>query len=176
MKSEEGEKIRKIISRKKKGIVKSCIFCSDKFYEYPYLKGERSFCSTDCANKYNKEKNSLSKLREKNPMYRKQPWNYIDGKSSSRKMDSRYYAWRNEVLERDDYTCQMCSKKMHKEKLVSHHKKSWRDFPKLRYKVDNGVALCRPCHNKIHNIIWLKKTKVGLMPKGKLKSLVILGM
>jgi hypothetical protein len=35
-------------------------------------------------------------------------------------------------------------------KLVAHHFKSWDEFPELRLDVDNGITLCKPCHQSIH--------------------------
>lgn len=60
----------------KKGLFKKCKHCGEMFYEFPYLKGKRRFCSTNCANKANAGKNSQSKMGSKNPMWNKRPWNW----------------------------------------------------------------------------------------------------
>lgn len=57
-----------------------------------------------------------------------------------------YKQWRKAVFERDDYTCQWCSKKG--VKLNADHIKPWSLYPELRYAIDNGRVLCVPCHMK----------------------------
>jgi len=57
-----------------------------------------------------------------------------------------YYNWRKKVFERDNYTCQKCGIKGGK--LEAHHKKSWKNYPELRYIVNNGQTLCIKCHPK----------------------------
>ena len=56
-----------------------------------------------------------------------------------------YKLWRISVMERDNWTCQNCQSRGIP--LEAHHIKSWVEYPSLRYELDNGVALCLPCHN-----------------------------
>ena len=58
--------------------------------------------------------------------------------------DRRYIKWRKTVFERDNYTCWICEEKGGR--LNAHHLKSWAKYPKLRYKVLNGLTLCEFCH------------------------------
>lgn len=60
---------------------------------------------------------------------------------------TRYKKWRMEVFLRDNFTCQNCWKRGCY--LEAHHIKSWAEYPKLRYIVDNGVTLCKDCHKLI---------------------------
>ena len=53
-------------------------------------------------------------------------------------------AWRKAILERDDYTCQMC--KVRGGVLEVDHIKPFAYFPELRLELSNGRTLCRPCH------------------------------
>lgn len=59
-----------------------------------------------------------------------------------------YSEWRKLVRKRDNSTCQMpnCGSK---QKIKVHHILRWADAPSLRFVVDNGICLCRTCHDKI---------------------------
>lgn len=62
-------------------------------------------------------------------------------------------AWRTAVYERDKHRCVLCRK--HKKELRAplepHHILRQKDYPHLRFDVNNGVTLCRPCHKGIVN-------------------------
>ena len=65
----------------------------------------------------------------------------------------RYKIWRRSVFKRDNYTCRniKCSARSSKGKKVilnAHHLLPFHSYPKLRYKVSNGLTLCVPCHKK----------------------------
>jgi hypothetical protein len=60
-----------------------------------------------------------------------------------------YKLWRETVFARDDRTCQICG--ACPDSLIADHVKSWRNFPDLRYEVENGRTLCAPCHRKTPN-------------------------
>jgi predicted DNA-binding protein YlxM (UPF0122 family) len=62
--------------------------------------------------------------------------------------------WRKAVLERDNFTCQACSKKGGK--LHVHHINNFSDFPELRVAIDNGITLCKKCHKKFHHLYGVK--------------------
>lgn len=58
--------------------------------------------------------------------------------------------WSRMVLERDDFTCGMCSKVGGK--LVAHHLNSYNWDRENRYNIDNGVTMCVECHREFHSI------------------------
>ena len=60
-----------------------------------------------------------------------------------------YRLWRIAVFERDNYTCICCGERG--VKLNADHIKSWKDYPELRFAIDNGRTLCEDCHKKRHN-------------------------
>jgi len=67
----------------------------------------------------------------------------------------KYKEWRTKVFTRDNWTCQNCGKRSKAGEpvyLEAHHIKSWAKYPELRYKVDNGITLCRECHKLIHKL------------------------
>jgi endogenous inhibitor of DNA gyrase (YacG/DUF329 family) len=59
-----------------------------------------------------------------------------------------YNIWRKAVYARDNWTCQHC--KVKQRLPVAHHIKTFKDYPELRFDVDNGLTLCRSCHKKVH--------------------------
>ena len=66
--------------------------------------------------------------------------------------DRKYKEWRMAVFMRDNFTCQFCGVRNHiglgeSVYLEAHHIKSWAKYPKLRYKIENGITLCGKCHN-----------------------------
>lgn len=56
-----------------------------------------------------------------------------------------YKKWRDEVYEKDDYTCQCCGKRGGR--LNAHHIFSFANYEELRFCVDNGITLCEDCHD-----------------------------
>ncbi len=61
-----------------------------------------------------------------------------------------YKNWRNAVFIKDDYTCRIC--KVKGGTLQADHINSWKDFPKLRFDVENGQTLCVKCHKLKHHL------------------------
>lgn len=59
------------------------------------------------------------------------------------------YAWRNQVLLRDNFTCKHCDIKCD---LQAHHIYSYKHEPDLRYDINNGITLCSICHKTFHRI------------------------
>lgn len=59
-----------------------------------------------------------------------------------------YYSreWVRKVKERDGNKCVECSSTY---RIAAHHIKSWKNFPDLRFDINNGKTLCCICHVKI---------------------------
>lgn len=60
-----------------------------------------------------------------------------------------YKLWRTAVFERDSYTCVFCGIKSGNGKAIvlhADHIKPFSLYPELRFAIDNGRTLCKPCH------------------------------
>lgn len=119
-----------------------CKYCEQGFYP---ISGhtKQKYCSKSCAYA-DKQKIDIDQKRR----------------------SAAYRKWRQQVIKRDDYTCQQCGST---QKLQAHHVKSWEDFPELRYDIDNGLTLCSDCHSRIHGakIIRTNTQKITCANCGK---------
>ena len=79
-------------------------------------------------------------------------WKSLSGKG-------KYSKWRKFVFELNyrkyglskNYVCVKCNKKRKTTRVLhAHHIYSWNKFPEKRYDRNNGVVLCKYCHNKFH--------------------------
>ena len=68
---------------------------------------------------------------------------------------SAFRIWRQQVFERDNYTCQECGQKGNY--LHPHHIKSFVNYPELKFDIDNGITLCANCHQKKHTSYLTKE-------------------
>lgn len=92
-----------------------------------------------------REKISLSKTGD-------QHWNWQGGVTRANQAfrnTRKYQEWRQAVLEKDGHTCKGCGNRGGD--LQAHHVKSSALFPQLRFEVNNGEALCAPCHRETEN-------------------------
>jgi predicted HNH restriction endonuclease len=74
-------------------------------------------------------------------------WN---GGKSPEKHRNRYRGWRQrnkEILERDNFECQICGLDMD---LHIHHILPYHYYPDLVNDYDNLLTLCQHCHRKVH--------------------------
>lgn len=86
---------------------------------------------------------------ENHPMWKDNSTLKNYGKKGIRLSDShKEKKWREQIYKRNNWTCQNCNQRGGE--LNSHHIKSWKDYPKLRYNIDNGITLCRECHMNLH--------------------------
>jgi predicted transcriptional regulator len=82
-----------------------------------------------------------------------------------------YYNWRKKCLKRDNFTCQVCGK--HGGKLHIHHLNNFSEFKELRYKLSNGITLCKNCHEEFHKIFGVKNnTKEQIEDFKKIKGVL----
>lgn len=60
-----------------------------------------------------------------------------------------YKAWRMEVYRRDHFSCVSCGEK---KSIVAHHIVAFSESKSLRFEENNGVTLCRTCHNATQGV------------------------
>lgn len=128
-------------------IEKDCSFCGETVYKTKWecARSTRHFCSRECQSKWQSESGVNS--GENNAQWR-------GG-------GERYYGpnWpqiREEIRERDDYTCQKCSKEFDTDERgpVVHHIEKLRSFDSYSEanEEDNLVSLCDSCHAELEGL------------------------
>lgn len=118
------------------GIIKSVLFQS--------IKNEKSK-SCGCYNYEQLKKNWSGKNNPKyNPDLSTDERNKI--RSSSQNTNFINYCYK-----RDKYTCQLCGDKSGGN-LNVHHLDGWNWCKKKRYDVQNGITLCKICHQSFHSM------------------------
>ncbi len=58
--------------------------------------------------------------------------------------DPDFIQWRKNVFIRDEYKCKICGES--NKYVQAHHILSWREYPELRYEINNGITLCLAHH------------------------------
>ena len=76
-------------------------------------------------------------------------WNYKGGTDSALRFARgcfEYRTWRKWVFQRDWFTCQLCG--YTGRNIQAHHIVSVKNDQNLMLDIDNGITLCKDCHNK----------------------------
>ena len=107
-----------------------CAYCHKK-EKRKKSRAKRKYCSKEC---YNNSIYTGISLPENRAM----------------RQTEEYREWRTKIFKADNFTCQNCG--VQGGPLNAHHLKSFTQYPELRFDVNNGVTLCRECHNKFHKI------------------------
>lgn len=66
-------------------------------------------------------------------------------KNEKKHLDVQYREWMNSVKKRDNWTCRIADVNCDG-RLEAHHILNWKDYPELRYKINNGITLCHAHH------------------------------
>jgi hypothetical protein len=113
------------------------------------FKGKHHTIESRIKNSQTKKNSPLTPRGPKNPAW-------IDGLGEKRRGERltfhqtlEYRLFREAVLKRDDYTCQICGKRG--VRLHVDHIKSYRKYPELRTDINNGRVVCFPCHKETPN-------------------------
>src|SRR3990167_6794249 len=74
---------------------------------------------------------------------------WIEDRNLLKKSDTRrttaYSEWRINVYKRDKFKCRIADNNC-KGRIEAHHILSWKNYPELRYEINNGITLCRFHH------------------------------
>lgn len=101
-----------------------------------------NFCSHKCYKK------NIGKHRVKELV-----WNYDTTKTDEERQDKRQYKdyenWREQIFQRDSYTCRSCGDAKGGN-LVAHHLYGYSKYKELRTELSNGITLCNKCHKDFH--------------------------
>ena len=66
-------------------------------------------------------------------------------KNEKKHLDTEYRIWAGAIKKRDEWICRIKDNNC-RGRLEAHHILSWREYPELRYKINNGITLCRAHH------------------------------
>lgn len=103
----------------------------------------RSFESRIKQGKTNKESGRFSK--ENNPAWK----GGIKRPKSDIYYSIEYNEWRRKVFERDHFTCALCG--VVGGRMQAHHIKTREHYPELTLDENNGITLCKGCHEMIRH-------------------------
>lgn len=67
--------------------------------------------------------------------------------TAKKRTNHRLTTWAGAVKRRDDYKCVICGSF---EDLHAHHLIRFADSEEDRYRIGNGITLCKACHERVH--------------------------
>jgi len=149
---------RKHPNRKRyaKGITpihKECQFCKEPFVTNCFMPNKK-FCSLSCSAKNRVQPSGWKQSEKQKEMMRAKTgdnhprWIKDRTKLKDDHRDrggSLHREWSRRVKERDVWKCCMSNTDC-KGRTESHHILSWKEYPELRYEVNNGITLCHFHH------------------------------
>lgn len=141
---------------------KNCNYC-DKYFEVHPCFLRRKYCSKKCGYlaRIGRSRPEHEKLKISESMKGMKANNIMRGSDNPRwkggisseneiirgSLESR--TWQNLVKKRDNFCCQKC-KEGRIRYLTAHHILNFSEYVELRFEIDNGITLCRPCHKEFH--------------------------
>lgn len=133
--------------------VRSCSVCGKSFTCRPH--STQHLCSTDCRQVMVRPRRSAESRARMSERYQAQGNPAWKGGHSPRDRNARpYRLWRYVIYRRDRFTCQDCGVRGSRSTPIqAHHIEPWAKSPSKRYLIENGVTLCRPCHQERHRLL-----------------------
>jgi 5-methylcytosine-specific restriction endonuclease McrA len=125
-----------------RGVYLKCIICGETFRVGKYRKDSARFCSRACKGVWHG-----SVFKGKNHP------NWDGGHSTEDdkiRKTKEYKDWRDAVYRRDNWSCVTCGTRCKRGNVIAHHVFSFRDYPLLRFDVNNGITMCKKCHLDEH--------------------------
>ena len=141
---------------RKRGAYFECL-CKKQFWRRPSAikSGDCRFCSKDCYFRWQKGRERSddfkTKCRNKRPEQNGNWRGGITPINAKIRASGDYKNWRESVFKRDNWTCQKCNTRSKSDcyiRIEAHHIKPFALFPELRFVIDNGLTLCKKCHDK----------------------------
>jgi len=109
------------------------------------MKGKNNWSKGRKLSEEHKKKIGEAQKGEKNHFWK---GGISNRKRDDRRNDSAYNEWVRLVKSRDNWKCRINNKDC-KGKVVAHHILPWRNFPELRYEINNGITLCQSHHPRV---------------------------
>lgn len=134
------------IEKQSNQVVFNCEYCGKEssVKKSHFESFEHHFCSKECKNKFHSEN-----IKGKdNPNYNP---NITDEEREKGRNIEGYTEWIKAVYEKDNYTCQCCGDNKGGN-LNAHHLNGYNWDKGHRTDVDNGICLCKKCHDELHKI------------------------
>lgn len=139
-----------------KGLVGSCSGNKNAFFGRRHTEESKQKMRDSAARKFS----SMTEEQRKNygqgwkgkfgPAHIRYKIDRSSLKKKELRNDPAYWGWRRDVNRRDDYKCRISNIDCNG-RIEVHHILSWREFPELRYNVNNGITLCQFHHPRKRN-------------------------
>ena len=153
------EHIEKRAASKRRGRFFKCLQCAEQFWRSPSAikDGNNKFCSRLCyaaslvgikrSDEYKAAMRGRNYVGNRNPNWK----GGVTSENRKQRGSEEFKKWRSSVFKRDHWTCQKCgsrSKANQYVRIEAHHIKPFATFSNLRFVIDNGLTLCKKCHDK----------------------------
>jgi len=134
-------------------VVLNCEWCGNEFSVSQARSKEAKFCSRECVGKWRSE-NVLGELHPN--------WDFTltDEQRYNNRSSLEYKKYIQNVLKRDDYTCQACG--VYGVPMDVHHLYSHNNYPEYALDENFGITLCKEHHKAFHS--WLGGYGVACIP------------